>query len=526
WGIIAPLSFIPHPGEYIAVGVFIAVGIAIFKLPDSTLIGREVVVENMTEGWIVLDTHNRVVDINPAAERHIGLNRDKIFGQPAEQILENWPRLVTEQQNQDHELQGSIKIGEEWRYLQMRVSPLTSNQEMLGKVILWRDITDRKKALEARRRAREEMFVLLRSISSAALRSMNLNEFLKEAIYQIVYSFHSRASVIFLRSNGAQAKKKAAYYLAAQHGLSPQEIDYLSSSPQLAEILKQAAENQEPLSLSNLGADGKMPALLQGSGLKSILIAPMIFEEKVLGMIGLARGEGAPYGVDEIARLTVVAEEIASLISSDRERQRVIATEERERVVRDLHDSIAQELCTLVILTEAEQASIEAGTVHDPAEVLSRIAEHARQALKEMRLFLFEMRPVDLERQGLAAVLHQRLAAVEGLADIQARLVTDDKIDLSPEKEEALYYIAQEALNNVLKHAKAKNVTIHLVRRRGQIVLEIQDDGCGFNLKKALAKGGMGLENMRERAAKVNGKLRIVSSPQKGTKVIVSVSRG
>jgi signal transduction histidine kinase len=141
-----------------------------------------------------------------------------------------------------------------------------------------------------------------------------------------------------------------------------------------------------------------------------------------------------------------------------------------------------------------------------------------------MRLFLFQMKPVDLEHAGLVAALHDRLAAVEGRADIKARLLADDKIDLSLEKETMLYYIAQEALNNIMKHADARSVTILLKRRKTSVTLEVVDDGRGFD-PKITGKGGMGLRIMQERVAKLDGKLIITSAPGKGTKVTVTIGK-
>ena len=521
------LEISPVPLGYTITGVFIAYSILRYKFPDLDLIARDIVVENMTEGWMILDTQNRIVDLNPAAEALTGSYREKVFGQSAEEILKNWPNLDQERAlNREQEVEGRVNLNGEWRYLNVRISPLDDqNNQNIGKVILWRDITHRKKSTEARLRARDEMFTLLHSISGAASRSMNLNDFLEESIYQIVYSFRSQASAIFLLANDNYDTDKEDYYLASHHGISQEEVDFLSSAPEMTKVLKQIRESLKPFSLSNLSSNKDVPELFLKSNLKSVLIVPMIHEDRVLGMVCLGRREDTPHKADEISRLSVIAEEIAEQITRNRERQKVIALEERQRVVKDLHDSITQKLYALVAQTEAAQAGLESGAITQPAEVLARIGEHARHALKEMRLFLFEMRPVDLEREGLVAVLHQRLAAVEGIADIQARLISDEKIVLSIDKQVALYYIAQEALNNILKHAKAKIVNIHLLKKKGNVVLEIQDDGCGFSPKVAKSKGGMGLGTMRERAAKVNGKLRIVSTPGQGTKVIVTVHK-
>jgi PAS domain S-box-containing protein len=495
-----------------------------FRPLEVVPIARDGVVESMNEGWMVLDLRNRIVDVNPAAEALLGLPREKLFGQPAENFLKNWPNLSHATALRELEIKGSINLRGEWRYLNVRISPIANSAgARMGEVILWRDITERRKSDDARQRARDEMFVLLRAISGAASRNLSMNDFLAESIYQIVYSFHSQASAIVLMEDSSPHIGRTRYSLAVYHGIPVERINKLSSMPESAEIVEQVVEAREPLTIPG-GEQGDL-RLSSIFGHRCVLVVPMTFEEKVLGIIYLAREDGAPYSPDEISRLSVVAEEVASLIYSDRQRQIAIALEERQRLVRDLHDSVTQKLYGLVALTEAAQASAEAGTAMQPSEVLARIGENARQALKEMRLFLFEMKPVDVEREGIVAVLHQRLAAVEGRADIKARLIADeDDINLSLEKQVALYYIAQEALNNVLKHANATSVKVCLGKKRNGYVLEVEDDGCGFK-PEAAERGGMGLRNMKERCAKVGGRLKIASTPKKGTRITVTVAK-
>ncbi len=97
-------------------------------------------------------------------------------------------------------------------------------------------------------------------------------------------------------------------------------------------------------------------------------------------------------------------------------------------------------------------------------------------------------------------------------------------IRLSLPIETELYYIAQEALNNILKHAHAQSITVYLSREEEQIVMEVIDDGCGFEVEAARLSGGLGLNNLRERARRINGLLKITSTPGRGTRVRVAVS--
>lgn len=517
------LNLEPPLVSFIITGGFLVYTIYRFELMDIATISRNLVIESMSDGWMVLDLNNRIVDLNSATESLLGVTRDQTFGKPAEIILQNLIDLDQKPSNREVETRGSVKLQNGWRYLNVRILPLHHPPErQIGKVILWRDITDRRKSDDARQRAREEMFVLLHTISDTAFRTSSQNEFLTDSISQIVYSFYSQAGLIFLLEESGSNPDVPKVFLAAHHGIARNDLVHLQSSPGVARVLIQILEQKEPLLVPDVSTDPGLPPSMQQSGNQSILMYPLIAGEQVLGVIGLVRKDGSPaFGNGEVTRLGVIAEELASFIRSDRSRQQAIAQEERQSLVRDLHDSIAQKLYGLVALTEAAQASLETGKPVQEAEI-SRIGENARQALKEMRLFLFQMKPVDLQTKGLVGALNERLAAVEGRANIKARVLADENINLSLEKETILYNIALEALNNIIKHANARAVTILLKKRKTSVTLEVADDGSGFD-QSMPGNGGMGLRFMQERISKVDGKVEIKSAPGKGTKVIATV---
>jgi len=498
-------------------------------LIEITPVTRDLVVEGMDDGWMVIDHRNRVVDLNSSAEEMIGLSHNKIYGEPISQILSDWPNIVQSTKgNKEIEMRRSVKSQKDWRYLNIRISKLTDqNNANFGHLILWRDITGRKMANDARQRARDELFVLLNAVSSAASRSMNLEEFLSESSYQIVYSFRSQAVAIFLTEEISGSLTKLE--LKSHFGFPPEQIKELSRdavADTMHDWLIHNNDNQ-PLVITNFAESADVPASLKELGFDCVILIPlMIFtqqENSVIGCLCLARNESIAYSQDEIVRLTTIANQIATLIDNNRRRQFAIALSERQRLFRDLHDSVSQKLYGLVALTEAAQAGMEAGSEIAPLQVLTRIGENARQAVKEMRLFLHEMQPVDL-KDGLVASLHHRLAAVEGRADIKARLLADENIQLSKDREIALYYIAQEALNNILRHAHAKTVLVTLKQTRQNVILKIVDDGRGFEIKK-IDQGGLGLPNMKERTLQMNGKFKIISAPGAGTQITITVAR-
>jgi len=498
-------------------------------LIETTPITREIVVEDMDDGWMVIDNHDNIIDLNSSAEKMVGLTREKMYGQPVTQILTEWPKISKSSEGiQEMEMRRSVKSQTGWRYLNIRISQLRDRKnEKFGHLIVWRDITGRKLADEARQKARDELFVLLNAISSTANRSINMEEFLSEASYQILYSFHSQAVAVFLTEEQEAGKQRLS--LKTHFGLEPEYLKELNSTATASNLYDWLTHNDEnrPLTVDNFTDATDLPLNLKNIGAVFAVLIPLItynqHENSILGCLFLSRNENIPFSQDEIIRLTTSANQIATLIDSNRRRQLAIALSERQRLLRDLHDSVSQKLYGLVALTEAAQAGIEAGSEIAPLQVLTRIGENARQAVKEMRLFLYEMQPVDL-KDGLVSSLHYRLAAVEGRADIRARLLSDENILLSKENEIALYYIAQEALNNILRHAHAKNVVVNIKQTRQHVILEIKDDGQGFDVKK-LDDAGMGLRNMKERALLIKGKIKISSTIGAGTKITVTVSK-
>ena len=138
-------------------------------------------------------------------------------------------------------------------------------------------------------------------------------------------------------------------------------------------------------------------------------------------------------------------------------------------------------------------------------------------------MLIYELRPAALDQDSLIDALRKRFDAVENRVGIEGRVVMDSFVDLTPAVAEGLYRITQEALNNALKHAAATRETVRLQAKEDFLVLEISDDGCGFDSAAAEGKGGMGLASMRERTRQLGGELLIRSAPGQGTTVTVSV---
>ncbi len=212
-----------------------------------------------------------------------------------------------------------------------------------------------------------------------------------------------------------------------------------------------------------------------------------------------------------------------ALLNDLTESKRAAIMEERERLARELHDSVTQSLYSLTLFAEWGHGLLEAGETAPALERLARIGEISQQALREMRLLLYELRPSALEQDGLVGAIEGRLAAVEQRVGVEVHFQSKLTVDLPAHIEECLYRIAQEALNNALKHAEATSVIIRLKTDAESVRLSIVDDGLGFDPQRLDGAGRLGLAGMRSRVERLGGDLTIESTPGEGTTIRVTL---
>jgi signal transduction histidine kinase len=199
---------------------------------------------------------------------------------------------------------------------------------------------------------------------------------------------------------------------------------------------------------------------------------------------------------------------------------------ERQRIARDLHDSVSQSLFSTTLHVRTAQRALEQqrlDIVGPVGEELSEIGQLTRGALAEMRALILELRPGALAEEGLVAALGKQAAALsarEGLAI--AVDGPDADLPLGPEVEEQLYRLGQEALANVVKHARAGSATVRISADDDVVTMEVRDDGRGFD-PAAVGPEHFGLRSMQGRVADLGGRLEITSAPGHGTVVRVEV---
>jgi len=260
---------------------------------------------------------------------------------------------------------------------------------------------------------------------------------------------------------------------------------------------------------------------------RALFTVPLVIKEEFYGSLGFYYADSRQFSDEDIRLGMSFGNQAALAIENARLRvqaEQAAILQERSRLARDLHDSVTQLLYSLTLLVEAGRRLARSGDWARVDEALARLSQISQQAFKEMRLLVYELRPLALRRAGLVRALQQRLDTVERRAGIEATLTVDGNVELPARLEEELYHIAQEALNNALKHAAATTITVYILADERRIALEIRDDGKGLDLSTAGGEGGIGLSSMHERAEKLGGALTITSVPGQGTTVSVTVS--
>ncbi len=227
---------------------------------------------------------------------------------------------------------------------------------------------------------------------------------------------------------------------------------------------------------------------------------------------------------DELNRRTRELAQTSAELQLKETQVKVAALEERQRLARELHDSVSQALYGIALGARTAQTQLE----RDPAklaEPLDYILSLAEAGLSEMRALIFELRPESLQNEGLVAALTKQSDALRARYKLDVVTRFDPEPDIPLEAKEALYRIAQEAMHNVAKHAHATRVELSLQEKEGKLTLEIRDNGKGFDPSREFP-GHLGMKSMPERAAQIGGTFRIESQPDAGTVITVDVPKG
>ena len=254
---------------------------------------------------------------------------------------------------------------------------------------------------------------------------------------------------------------------------------------------------------------------------------PLTVRDRAIGMLSFDHSKPQYYTRRHADLALAFANQAAIAIENARlfeQAQSAAILEERQRLARELHDSVSQALYSIILGADAARSLLERdpGRVAEPLDYLSSLAE---AGLAEMRALIFELRPESLEPEGLVVALEKRAEALKARHEIEVKTDLSGEPRVSQGAKDALYRVAQEALHNIVKHSQATTVALRLGQDAGFVSLTVQDDGVGFDPAGDFP-GHLGLKSMRERAERLGGTLELESSPGKGTRVRMRIPDG
>lgn len=474
---------------------------------DIIPVARDRLIASLSDGMIVVDTKSRIIDINPAAASMLEVAAKSLIGKGLQDIMPQiYMRLV---ESPEHEAHTEFEIGDNpKRYFDVLLSPLYDKDQtqQIGNLIVFRDITERK---------------------SDELKFQQLSRAVEQ----------SPTSIIITDTNGIITFVNPFFTMLT--GYAPSEA--IGRNPNIIQSGQTPDETYQAMWKNLLAGrvwDGEFlnkkksgelywvhtvmaPVLDVHGNIQSFIAVQQDISERKLAEQTLENR------FLEIQNLNKDLREAQTRIV---EQQRTLATaQERQRLGRNLHDSVNQTIHSLMLFSETLVALLQNGETEQAIRAAERIQESGEQALKEVRLLVHEGQAVFMGGYtDLIQAIENRLNMVERRVGIQADFSYDlSALERSPQEwMENLYWIILEGLNNSLKHSQASRVHVSIVDGENQITVEVKDNGTGFD-PGATGGGGFGMRSMQERAEILGGVISVESSPGQGTRVkcVVEIPR-
>jgi PAS domain S-box-containing protein len=401
--------------------------------------------------------------------------------------------------------------------------------EFVGSVI---DVTETKRAEEALRAseqvARGQVEALAQSLDVLAT-APDPEKFIGQMLSTIgrllnsqsvsLWLFDDSSDSLILRSM-ADGGKLAA--LDAEHPFVKDPL-FWKQNPAIQELLFTAG----PVVCEDVETDprvnGEWRDYLKRNGTKRFMAVPILVAGQVRGFVGIRHTDRASYRPEEIELTQALAHQVMLAIQLNEfaeQGQRAAVFEERNRMARDIHDTLAQGFTGVIVQLEAAEDAISCGYRKEADNHLHRAGELARQSLSEARRSVHALRPRALQEHNFWDALKGVIRNTTVGTALHTKFAAQGKLPELPQAwQENLLHIGQEALTNTLKYAHARNFETRLSYKARELRLELRDDGDGFKAKDR--HDGVGLTGMRERVEQMGGELKIASSRGKGTKVTV-----
>jgi len=509
------------------------------KRVNEELIEREAqyrsIYEATTDGLIISRTDGAIVEANPAACEMYGYDYEEFIRLPAAVIIHSDSMAGFQQYLQMVGAGQPVFTPSQT----LRKDGVVLDVEVRGALIIYRgephilsvlhDVTERERAfqlLEERVEERTRELSTLLDISHSMTSTFELKPLLRVILNQLKKVVaYTGATIFTLHENELTI-------LDYQGPIPPDDVLRLRFPLARASVNYRVIHQAAPVIIDDVRGDTpEAAAFRQFAGdellttygyIRSWLGVPLIAQERVVGMLSLDHNEPDHYTGRDAQLVLAIANQSAIAIENSRlywQAKELAALEERNRLARELHDSVSQALYGIALgaRTARTQLDRDPAKAKEPIEYTLQLAE---AGLAEMRALIFELRPESLKTDGLVAALTKQAAAVRARHHLDVQTEFCEEMEHMPfEVKEALYRITQEALHNIVKHAKATHVDVKLICEDSSVaLLEIHDNGVGFD-SQGTFPGHLGLKSMRERAMRVGGGFSVKSEPGEGTRI-------
>jgi nitrate/nitrite-specific signal transduction histidine kinase len=369
-------------------------------------------------------------------------------------------------------------------------------------------VTDRTRELET-----------LNAIAFVVSRSLKLEEILSSALEKACEAVGVEAGAVLLQVD------KGWLTLYVDKGLSDEFLEQVTRIKFGSGASGEAARTGLPVMKStNDYKEADLSLALQKEGIELVVSVPLFSKERLMGAMNLCFRKGRDFSPEEISMLASIGRTVGVAVDNAwlyNEAEQTAVLTERNRLARELHDAVTQTLFSASLIAEVLPKIWE----RNPEEGRKR-SEELRQlnrgALAEMRSLLLELRPSAFLDAELGELFRHLADAFTGRTQIPVSVNIDKRIELNSEVKVALYRIAQESLNNISKHARAKNVSMTLQRDGDIVRLEIKDDGIGFD-QANIPTDHLGVGIMKERAKAIGAAIKIDSEPGSGTSISILI---
>lgn len=470
---------------------------------------------------VVADEAGRYVYVNPAAREFFGMRAEDLVG------MEVLDTVVPREREEVSSYLASSATDESGR----------RSMTLLGRDGQEREVVLHHTRLEVRglrlltgiiedvtenRRVRREAVALAQSAATSGI-NRSLDATLDALAQSVVETTSAIACGVYLLEKDGDLRTAGTFGLPRGY-VEAMDAAARQGAPRAAlrAIEARATVLDEDVISRRLADPRFAPAhgLIRNEPWSVIVSLPLMHQDRAIGALNAYYPSGQRPPEIDLSFLRAMADQATSavdygrLLRASREK---VALEERQRLARDLHDSVSQAVYGIALGARSAKELLgkDPAELREPLDYVLRLSE---AALAEMRALIFELRPEALEREGLTGALKHHTEVLRARYGITVEESLSGEPVTSWESKQALYRIAQEALHNAGRHARATQVRIVLSQEESQIRLEIRDNGVGFDSHNAFP-GHFGLNTMRERAKELGGKLDIESRPGAGTLV-------